>query len=64
MQSLDDDQLGFSFNVIGIFGKPDDRVNPSIYTCLVMLAPPAEPFKPKGGNSMLYSHHFFKVDWP
>ena len=63
MHELDNDDLGFSFNLIGVFGRPEEKVGPSIYTVLVTLAPPAEPFKPKGSNSMLYTHHFHKVDW-
>lgn len=57
------DDLGFSFNVVGVFGQPDVRDESCIYTCLVSLAPPAEPYKVKGCNSMLFAHHFFRQDW-
>jgi len=63
LHQLGEDDLGFSFNVIGIFGEPEERPDAGIYTCMVSLAPPAEPYKPKGCNSMLYAHHFFKPDW-
>lgn len=57
------DDLGFSFNVVGVFGEPDLPEKDCIYTCLASLCPPAEPYKPKGAASMLYAHHFFRLDW-
>ena len=39
------------------------RPSPCVYACLVSLSPPAEPYKPKGTNTMLGAFLFCEVDW-
>lgn len=55
---------GFKYNLIGLFGLPmmpeDQQV---MYTVLVSVLPPAEPYKEKPFNSMFASHLFSDVDF-
>lgn len=60
----DKDDLGFAYNLVGLFGNPDNETTtPYAYTCLVSLCPPAEPYKPKGNNSMMGAFLFNEIDW-
>lgn len=60
----DQDDLGFAYNLVGVFGTPDDEQGGTFaYACLVSVCPPAEPYKPKGANSMLGAFLFSEIDW-
>lgn len=56
---------GFKYNVIGLFGIPD-QINPDepcVYTVLASVFPPGEPYKQKPNNSMFGASYFADIDF-
>ena len=59
------EESGFKYNVIGLFGIPDeiDPEQPCVYTVLSSVFPPAEPYKQKPFNSMFAANFFADIDF-
>ena len=56
---------GFKYNILGLFGIPDeiDPHAPCVYTVLASVFPPGDPYKTKPYNSMFGANFFANIDF-